>query len=188
MLAIIGGAALLTWPRESSFAGACPSLAVLGACLAWAVDNNLTRKVSLSDASYIAMIKGLVAGATNLVLALLNGAVWPAVGTVASAAVLGFLCYGVSLVLFVMGLRNLGTARTGAYFSVAPFFGAFLAIALLGEPVTLQLIGASLLMAFGVALHLTERYQHVHTHEATAHTHDHVHAADGDIHHDRRRR
>ena len=184
MFAIVAGAVLVSWPRESNFAGVWPSLAILGACIAWAVDNNLTRKVSLSDASYIAMIKGLVAGATNLVLALLHGAAWPAVGPVASAAVLGFLCYGVSLVLFVVGLRNLGTARTGAYFSVAPFFGAFLAIVFLGEPVTLQLAGAGLLMALGVMLHLTERHQHGHTHEAAAHTHDHVHAADGDVHHD----
>jgi drug/metabolite transporter (DMT)-like permease len=184
MLAIIAGAVLLSWPQESNFAGIWPSLSVLGACFAWAVDNNLTRKVSLTDASYIAMMKGLVAGATNLVLAFLNGAAWPSVGTVASAGLLGFLCYGISLVLFVVGLRNLGTARTGAYFSVAPFFGAFLAIVLLGEPVTLQLIGAGLLMAFGVAVHLTEQHQHGHTHEAMAHAHDHVHAADGDVHHD----
>lgn len=186
MLAIIAGAVLLSWPRETNFAGVWPTLLVLGACLAWAVDNNLTRKVSLSDASCITMIKGLVAGATNLTLALTTGAMWPSLGTVASAALLGFASYGVSLVLFVVGLRNLGTARTGAYFSVAPFFGAFLAIVLLREPVTLQLVAAGSLMALGVGLHLTERHQHRHTHDAVAHTHEHVHAADGDVHHDHR--
>jgi len=184
MLAIIGGAVLLSWPRETRFSGVWPTLLVLGACLAWAVDNNLTRKVSLADASGIAMVKGLVAGATNLVLALATGAMWPPLGMVASAALLGFASYGVSLVLFVVGLRHLGAARTGAYFSVAPFFGAFVAIALLREPVTLPLVAAGLLMALGVGLHLTERHLHRHTHDAVAHIHEHVHAADGDVHHD----
>jgi NAD/NADP transhydrogenase beta subunit len=140
--------------------------------------------VSLADASYIAMVKGLVAGATNLALALVTGAMLPPPETVASAALLGFVSYGVSLVLFVVGLRNLGTARTGAYFSIAPFFGALLAIALLGEEMTLQLVAAGLLMAFGVGLHLAERHEHGHKHDAVAHTHEHLHAADGDVHHD----
>ena len=184
MLAIVAGAIVLGWPADARFAGAWPVLAVLGACLAWAIDNNLTRRVSLADASYIAMTKGLVAGATNLALALGTGAEWPQAGTVASAALLGFASYGVSLMLFVVGLRHLGTARTGAYFSVAPFFGAILAIVLLNEPVTVQLVAAGLLMALGVGLHLTERHEHGHTHDATAHLHEHVHAVDGDVHHD----
>lgn len=155
---------------------------MVGACLAWAIDNNLTRKVSLSDASFIAMSKGLVAGSTNLVLALLTHAAWPEIGTVVRAALLGFASYGASLTLFVIGLRHLGTARTGAYFSVAPFFGAVLAIVLLGEPVTSQLLLAGLLMAVGVWLHLTERHEHGHTHGVLEHAHEHVHG-EGDEHH-----
>ena len=184
MLAIVAGAVLLSWPREANFAGLWPALSVLVACFAWAMDNNLTRKVSLADASYIAMVKGLVAGACNLALAFAMGAALPPPGTVVGAALLGLASYGVSLVLFVVGLRHLGTARTGAYFSIAPFFGAFIAVAMLGEPVTFQLCAAGLLMAIGVGLHLTERHQHRHTHEAVAHSHEHVHAADGDVHHD----
>jgi drug/metabolite transporter (DMT)-like permease len=183
MLAIIAGAVVLSWPQEARFAGAWSALAVLGACLAWAVDNNLTRKVSLSDASFIAMTKGLVAGSTNLVLALLTHAKWPGTGAVAGAALLGFASYGASLTLFVIGLRHLGAARTGAYFLVAPFFGAVLAIVLLGEPVTPQLLSAGLLMAFGVWLHLTERHEHGHRHEVLEHVHEHVHG-EGDDHHD----
>ncbi len=133
MLTIAAGALVLGWPQEVGFAGAWPALAVLGACLAWAIDNNLTRKVSLSDASFIAMTKGLVAGSTNLVLALATDATWPGSSTIAGAALLGFASYGASLTLFVIALRHLGTARTGAYFSVAPFFGAVLAIVLLNE-------------------------------------------------------
>jgi drug/metabolite transporter (DMT)-like permease len=182
MLAIVAGAAVLSWPQEARFAGAWPALAVLGACLAWAIDNNLTRKVALSDASFIAMTKGLVAGSTNLLLAMLTHAKWPGGGVIAGAALLGFASYGASLALFVIGLRHLGTARTGAYFSVAPFFGAVLAIALLGEPVTTPLLVAGALMAIGVWLHLTERHEHGHTHEVLEHTHEHSHG-EGDEHH-----
>ena len=183
MFAIITGAVVLSWPGEARFAGAWPALAVLGACLAWAIDNNLTRKVSLADASFIAMTKGLVAGASNLVLALSTHAAWPETGTIIWAALLGFASYGASLTLFVIGLRHLGTARTGAYFSVAPFFGAALAIFLLGESLTPRLLLAGGLMAIGVWLHLTEQHEHEHTHEPLEHVHEHVHG-EGDEHHD----
>jgi ABC-type nickel/cobalt efflux system permease component RcnA len=76
-----------------------------------------------------------------------------------------------------LALRHLGSARTGAYFSVAPFLGAVIAIGLLGEPITSQLIVAGLLMAFGVWLHLTERHTHEHMHEAIEHEHSHLHDA-----------
>ena len=184
MLAIVAGGVVLAWPDELRAAAAWPALAVVGACLAWAIDNNLTRKVSLSDASFIAMSKGLVAGSTNLALAIGIGAEWPGVGVVAGAALIGFASYGLSLVLFVVALRHLGTARTGAYFSVAPFFGAATAIALLGEPVTAPLVVAGLLMGIGVWLHLTERHEHIHAHDRLEHSHAHAHAADGDLHHE----
>ncbi len=183
MLAIVAGGVVLSWPGQARFEELWPALAVVGACLAWAVDNNLTRKVALSDASFIAMVKGLAAGATNLVLALALGAAWPAAPVVLAAAALGFASYGASLALFVIGLRHLGTARTGAYFSIAPFIGAAVAIALLGEPVSLPLLLAGVLMAWGVWLHLTESHQHFHTHEALEHSHVHEHGGD-DLHHD----
>lgn len=187
MLAIVAGSVVLSWPGADAAANGFdswwPALAVLGACFAWGIDNNLTRKVSLTDASYIAMTKGLAAGTTNLVLAVIAGARWPGAGTVLAAGLLGFASYGASLVLFVLGLRHLGTARTGAYFSVAPFVGAILAFVLLGESWTWQLLLAGLLMAIGVALHLSERHEHEHHHEAMEHEHEHVHG-DGDLHHD----
>ena len=185
MVAIVAGGMVLAWPQEGA-AGAAEArsaLLVLGACLAWAIDNNLTRKVSLADASWIAMVKGIAAGTTNLALALALGASWPPLPTVAAAALLGLFSYGVSLMLFVLGLRALGTARTGAYFSVAPFFGAVLAVVALGEPVSWQLAVAAVLMAIGVWLHLTERHEHPHRHELLDHTHEHVHGI-GDEHHD----
>jgi drug/metabolite transporter (DMT)-like permease len=174
MVAIVAGAAILSWPGEARFSGLWPALAVLGACLAWGIDNNLTRKVSLADATWIASVKGLVAGAVNLALAIFLGAAWPHWTNVAGAMVVGFLAYGVSLALFVVGLRHLGTARTGAYFSVAPFIGAVLAVAL-GEPVTGPLLAAGALMAVGIWLHLTERHEHEHTHEVMEHEHEHTH-------------
>lgn len=174
MLAIAGGAVILSWPGEARFAGAWPALAILGACLCWAIDNNLTRKVALADATWIAAVKGSVAGSVNLALGLLLGARTPALWSVPTALLVGLLAYGISLVLFVVGMRHLGSARAGAYFSVAPFFGALLAI-LGGEPVTLPLLAAGALMTLGVWLHLTERHEHRHAHEAMEHSHEHVH-------------
>lgn len=174
MGAILAGAVVLSWPGEARFAGLWPALAVLGACFFWGVDNNLTRKISLTDATWIASVKGLVSGAVNLVLAFALGAAMPALPILAGAMVVGFLAYGVSLALFVVGLRHLGTARTGAYFSVAPFFGASLAL-LMGEPVTVQLLIAGALMALGTWLHLTERHEHGHVHEELRHEHEHIH-------------
>jgi drug/metabolite transporter (DMT)-like permease len=183
MAAIVAGGLVLSWPGQVGAVAWLPALSVTGACAAWALDNNLTRKVSLNDASWLAMVKGLAAGATNLALALALGAHWPALPVVGAAALLGFASYGASLVLFVVALRELGTGRTGAYFSVAPFFGALLAVVLLGDAVTPQLLIAGALMAAGVALHLSERHRHSHSHQPMAHSHAHVHGA-GDEHHD----
>jgi drug/metabolite transporter (DMT)-like permease len=174
LAAIVAGAVVLNWPGEARLSGLWPTLAVLGACFAWAVDNNLTRKVSLADASWIASVKGLVSGAVNLLLAFSLGAAMPSLPNVVAAMAVGLLCYGASLALFVVGLRHLGTARTGAYFSVAPFFGAALAV-LTGEPATLPLLVAGALMALGTWLHLSERHEHEHAHEAMEHNHEHVH-------------
>ena len=178
MVAIISGAIVLSWPSETRFSGIWPALAILGACFAWGIDNNFTRKVSLADATWIASRKGLVAGSINLVLAFLVGASLPKWPNLAGALVVGFLAYGISLTLFVVGLRHLGTARTGAYFSIAPFFGAVLAVAF-GEEITIPLLAAGGLMALGIWLHLTERHIHEHAHEAIEHQHEHSH----DSHH-----
>ncbi len=176
MAAIVAGAGVLSWPEDSaSLDSLWPTLAVLGACFAWAIDNNLTCKVSLLDASWLASIKGLSAGSVNLTLAFLLGARCPPWVNVAEALVVGWLAYGVSLTLFVVGLRHLGTARTGAYFSIAPFFGAVLSILWLDEPVHSRLLLAGGLMGFGVWLHLTERHSHKHIHQVIEHEHDHEH-------------
>ena len=182
MAAIVAGGVVLSWGEAPHASGITGPLLIAGACLAWAIDNNLTRRVSGGDAVTIAGMKGLVAGTVNLSLALFQGASLPGAGILSSAAAIGFFGYGISLVLFVVALRNLGSARTGAYFSVAPFFGAALALLLLRESPSSAFWTAAALMALGVWLHLTERHEHAHVHEPMEHAHPHVH----DEHHQHR--
>jgi drug/metabolite transporter (DMT)-like permease len=176
MALIVAGGMVLSWPTDRGADGGWfGPLLVAGACLCWAIDNNLTRKVSAADALFIAGGKGLIAGVVNTLLALALGAALPGWQLIAPAMLVGFLGYGVSLFLFVLALRGLGTARTGAYFSTAPFIGAAIAVLFFGESTTVALGIAAALMAAGVWLHLTERHAHRHTHEALLHEHAHVH-------------
>jgi drug/metabolite transporter (DMT)-like permease len=178
LLAIVAGGALLAWPSHASAPASILGAAlVAAACLAWALDNNLTRKVSGADARIIAGVKGLAAGCANTALAFALGDKLPASSHLAAILLLGFVGYGLSLVLFVVALRHLGSARTGAYFATAPFVGTAIAIALFGQPVTALFWAAAALMAIGVWLHLSERHEHEHLHEPVTHTHLHVHDA-----------
>jgi len=179
MVVIVAGGALLGYQGRLEWGGLAGTLAIAGACLCWAIDNNLTQKVSGSDPIQIAALKGSVAGGINLTIGLLLAGSLPEKFQVAGALALGFVGYGVSLVLFVVALRSLGTARTGAFFSTAPFVGAVLSLLIWREPVTASLIAAGSLMALGVWLHLTERHAHEHVHEPLSHSHRHTH----DVHH-----
>lgn len=179
MAVIVAGGIVLSWDPASLAGWSSGALLVAGACAFWALDNNLTRKISGHDALTIACAKGLVAGAVNLTLASVRGSHWPAIEATCGALLVGFAGYGVSLTLFVVALRQLGAARTGAYFSLAPFFGAALAIVLQGEPLSMSLLLAGALMAIGVWLHLTEQHAHEHSHELLSHEHPHSH----DTHH-----
>ena len=173
---ILAGAAILSWDG-AGFQLGWGGLLIAAACLCWGIDNNLTRKLSSADPVQIATIKGLAAGAVNTGLAFALGASLPAAGFIAAGALVGFLGIGVSLVFFMLGLRHLGTARTGAYFSFAPFIGAVLSVVMLGDAVSVQLIAAAVLMAIGLWLHLSERHEHEHVHETIEHEHRHVHDA-----------
>ena len=175
MVFLVAGVATLGWSGTPSADSTIGPLLIVGACLAWGLDNNLTRKVSLSDPLQIVQIKGLVAGPFNIALGLALGETLPNALTTLMAGLVGFIGYGISLALFVFALRGLGTARTGAYFSTAPFFGAAVSVVALGEPLTAQLAIAGVLMAVGVWLHLTEHHEHMHTHEPIEHTHPHTH-------------
>ncbi|MBN9348063.1 MAG: EamA family transporter [Devosia sp.] len=173
-LSILIGAIVLSWTGRGLELDS-GSLLIAAACLSWGIDNNLTRKLSSADPVQIAMIKGLVAGTTNLVLALILGAALPPVLPALASAAVGLMGVGASLVMFMLALRHLGTARTGAYFSLAPFIGALLGIAIFRDQITWQLGAAGVLMAVGLWLHLQERHEHEHVHEPLEHEHAHVH-------------
>jgi drug/metabolite transporter (DMT)-like permease len=171
--AILAGAALLSWQGRASLDWG--AVLIAAACVSWGIDNNLTRKLSSADPVQIAMLKGIIAGTVNLALALAQGVRLPDTGTLLAAGVVGFFGYGVSLALFVLGLRYLGTARTGAYFSLAPFIGVLLSLMLPGEHLSFRLLTAGALMGIGLWLHLTERHEHEHSHESIEHEHRHEH-------------
>lgn len=185
MLAIVAGGVVLSWSGgEAGMRDWTGPLAIAGACLCWAIDNNLTRRVSASDALFIAGTKGLVAGSVNTGLAFALGASLPDATVLLGTMTVGLFGYGISLVLFVLGLRGLGTARTGAYFSTAPFIGAAVSLFLLGESTSIAFWIAAALMSLGVWLHLTERHEHEHMHEPTEHAHRHIHDAHHQHEHD----
>jgi drug/metabolite transporter (DMT)-like permease len=174
MAAIVAGGALLSW-TQSPVGLPWGALAIVGACACWAIDNNLTRAISAGDPLAIAAIKGGSAGLINTSLAWLLDQPLPHLPALAGAALIGLMGYGISLVAFVLALRHLGSARTGAYFSTAPFVGAGLSLLLLRESPGLAFWLAGALMAVGVWLHLSERHAHEHTHEALEHEHPHTH-------------
>jgi drug/metabolite transporter (DMT)-like permease len=175
MACIVAGAAFVSWSGAPTIEGFVGPLCIIGACIAWGIDNNLTRKVSLADPLEIVQLKGLIAGPVNLLLGLWAGGSLPGPWPILLTALVGFVCYGLSLALFVVALRHLGTARTGAYFSTAPFIGAAIAVLASQQPLTIQLLAAGALMAVGVWLHVTERHAHAHTHTRMVHAHSHRH-------------
>lgn len=177
MALIVIAGILLSWEQRPALGVPWGALAIVAACLCWGIDNNLTRKVSASDAVQIAGIKGLVAGSVNLAIAFALGLPLPGISVGLTAGVVGFCGYGLSLVLFVLALRHLGTARTGAYFSVAPFAGATISLLMLGETPGLVFWVAASLMGAGIWLHLSETHGHVHRHEPMSHVHEHSHDA-----------
>jgi drug/metabolite transporter (DMT)-like permease len=175
MLAIVAGGAALSWKAGMRADDLTGPLLIAGACLCWALDNNLTRKLSHADPLQVAMLKGCVAGTVNLALGLAGTGTSPSIGLTAASLGVGFMGYGLSLALYVRALRDLGTARASAYFSAGPFLGAALGLWLWHEPVTPLFWAGALAMAAGLFLHLTERHGHLHEHESLVHSHRHVH-------------
>ncbi len=181
MAAMTAAATLTSWDPSGGKMEALGPLLILAAMIGWGLDNNLTRNISDKDPVLIAMIKGLAAGAFALGLAAAAGEGMRFGLPTVSALVVGAVCYGFSLVLFIGSLRRLGAFRTGAFFGLAPFIGVAVALPLLGEPVRWTLGPAALLMAFGAFLIAGEKHAHSHSHRSLTHTHPHVH---GDLHHD----
>jgi drug/metabolite transporter (DMT)-like permease len=175
MLCLVAGAVILSWSGTPTLPNIIGPLAILFACLAWGLDNNLTRKASLADPLQITELKGLTAGPANILIGLCAGASIPWSPALLVALATGFVGYGVSLALYVRALRDLGAARASAYFSTAPFVGALVSILALGDNLTFALFAAGALMGLGVWFHVTERHEHEHVHELAAHVHSHVH-------------
>jgi drug/metabolite transporter (DMT)-like permease len=180
-LVMLLGGLLLSYDPQARFSLSLGSLAIVGACLMWAFDNNLTRNISAGDPGFIAMSKVFAAGGINLALGLMQGGHLPASLPLAGSMLLGFLSYGISLVLFILALRHLGSARTGAHFSTAPLFGAALAVFWLGEPASPLFMLAIGLMVLATWLVLSEQHEHEHSHEHQPLIHTHKHLPD--IHH-----
>lgn len=156
MLVIVAGGVVLSWSGRAEFGGVVGPLLVAGATFAWGLDNNLTQRVSAGDPVQIGMLKGLVAGGVNTGIALGLGASWPAFPRIAGVLVQGLLCYGISLVLFVLALRHSGTARTGASFSTAPFIGTAASLIVFRERPSTGFVVSAAMMAVGVWLLLTD--------------------------------
>lgn len=182
MLFIIGGCIILSLGSNTTSEGHDSLLGfflIALACLSWGIDNNVTRNISHLNPVFTASIKGLIAGAANLILGYFLGERLGFNLQLGQAAILGFLGIGISLVAFIVSLGSIGTARTGALFSTAPFIGSILSILILKESVSIPFLIALALMAVGVWFHLSEDHSHEHTHEEMLHSHDHIH----DVHH-----
>jgi len=172
---VVGGCALSTWAAGGATRSLLGPVAVAAACLCWAIDNNLTQRLSLKDPLAVVCVKGLGAAPIAFAIAWATHAPRPPAFAAVGGLGLGALAYGVSLALYVRATRTLGAARTGVLFAAAPFVGAALAIPIAGEPPSLRVAGAALLIAAGVALLLTERHAHRHRHEPLDHEHLHTH-------------
>lgn len=174
---IIVGAASLGWNPTAARFDAIGVCALVGACLSWAIDNNLTQRLSLRDPVALVRLKALGAGSATLAIAAALGQTLPGAGTIAAVMLIGGAGYGLSIVLDAYALRWIGAAREAAYFATAPFIGALAAVPLLGDHIGAFDLAAAAVMAVGVALLLRERHGHVHEHEALEHEHLHVHDA-----------
>ena len=165
---------LLTW-NGGEWGISFGAIAIISACFLWGLDNNLTRHISGKDPSMIVGIKGIGAGLFSLILALIVEAPMPSIGLVAAGMIVGAICYGVSIQLFILALRGLGSARTGTLFGIAPFVGAVLSLIFLGEIPQPLFWAAVLVMIIGAWLMLSEDHAHQHHHEPLDHAHAHLH-------------
>ncbi len=151
------------------------ALGVVGACALWGLDNNCARQISGKDPFAIGTVKGLGAGLLSLLVALTLGNPLPPLTTVLLVLVLGAVCYGISMVSFLLALRHLGASRTAGIFGLAPFIGAGIALLISPALPDWQFIVALPLMGLGALLIAREHHDHLHIHEPATHAHRHRH-------------
>ena len=173
---------VLSWNPNAALGFSLGAVGVLLACVFWGIDNNATRNISGKDPFAIVAFKGFFAGSTALVLAILGHDTFPAISFTLAAMLLGFLCYGVSMVLFIRALRDLGAARTGAYYSIAPFIGAAISFLIFREYPDVQLVIAFVMMFAGTLILATEKHTHRHHHVPIEHEHLHHHPEEHHMH------
>lgn len=180
VLLITTASILLSWDSSGQWGFSLGAIGVLSACVLWGIDNNFTRNVSAKDPLSIVTIKGLSAGTFSLILSVSLGFSLPSFKFVLLAMVLGFFSYGLSIVLFIRAMRELGSARTSALFGTAPFVGAALSLLLFRESQGMLFFLSFPIMIIGAVFLLKEEHEHLHKHESTEHEHRHSH---NDSHH-----
>jgi drug/metabolite transporter (DMT)-like permease len=173
VLVIFGGIALTV--TDGGWGMSIGAVGIIVACFLWGLDNNLTRNISAKDPVAIVALKGIGAGIFSLLLALLLGQSIPQLSSIAIAMLIGFVCYGLSLYLYVLALRGLGAARTGAFFAIAPFGGAMLGMAMFQDSLTIGFLVSLPLLVAGAVLLFSEAHGHSHTHKNLDHEHRHSH-------------
>lgn len=177
---ITAASILLSFEDLSSLSFSMGSVFVLLACICWGFENNCTRMLSFKDPLQVVVIKGLGSGAGSLLIALVSNQYSKSLLYILTALLLGFIAYGLSIYFYILAQRDLGAARTSAYYAVAPFIGVLLSFIIFGQHITLSFVIALVLMIIGANLAGAEHHKHYHIHEETNHEHMHTH---NDIHH-----
>jgi drug/metabolite transporter (DMT)-like permease len=180
IFAITLASIFLSTSFQGGFSFSLGALGVLLACFLWGVDNNFTRNIAAKDPLTIVAWKGLVAGTFSLLLGLFLGQQLPALTTILSILLLGFVSYGLSTMLFIYSMRGLGAARTSALYGTAPLAGVLLSILIFKDPITLLFGLAAVLMVAGALLLANEEHAHFHIHMPVVH--EHIHRHDDDFH------
>jgi drug/metabolite transporter (DMT)-like permease len=156
------------------------AILVLLACICWGFENNCTRKLSLKDPLQIVMIKGLGSGFGALIIAFVCGEIAGSWIEILSAMGLGFVAFGLSIFYYVKAQRELGAARTSAYYAIAPFVGVMISWIIFKDGITVSFLLALIIMIIGAYLAASEKHLHKHCHEYEKHEHLHSH---DDLHH-----
>lgn len=167
--------ALLSFEDMGSFSFSAGSALVLLACICWGFENNCTRMLSLKSPMEIVVVKGFGSGFGSLLLSLAVGERSPGITYVLPALLLGFAAYGLSIFFYVTAQRELGAARTGAYYAAAPFIGVGLSFALFAQAPTVSFVAAFAIMSAGAYFAITEQHNHLHVHAEMVHEHRHSH-------------
>lgn len=174
---------ILSMSDMNSLSFSFGSLFVLLACLSWGLENNCTRMLSLKDPMQIVVIKGLGSGLGSLIIAFSTQVITKDWLYIFYTLILGFVAYGMSIFLYIKAQRDLGAARTSAFYATAPFIGVLVSWLVLQESISTSFIIAFCIMLLGSYFAVSEQHQHLHLHEVVTHEHKHNHH---DGHHNHR--